>query len=117
VLLGILGALGLALLGGTWVLLRKPVPGPGEDLALADLRRALHRTGRPLRPGATLQALERSLGAPDARDYVKALRLSRFGGSSQPPPRAGRAALRRELGAGLGTLGRLRAWWALPPRP
>jgi hypothetical protein len=29
----------------------------------------------------------------------------------------GRAALRRELGAGLGTIGRLRAWWALPPRP
>jgi hypothetical protein len=117
VLVGGLGLLGLVLLGGTAALLRKPVPGPGEDLALADLRRALERSGRPLRPGATLQALEGSLSAPDARGYVRALRLSRYGGSADPPPRAGRAALRRELAAGLGTMGRLRSWWALPPRP
>jgi len=117
VLLGGLALLALGLAGGTVALLRKPVPGPGEDLALADLRRALQRSGRPLRPGATLQALEASLGAPDARGYVRALRLSRYGGSVDPPPRAGRAALRRELAAGLGTIGRLRSWWALPPRP
>ena len=30
---------------------------------------------------------------------------------------AQRAALREELAAGLGRAGRLRAWWALPPRP
>jgi len=116
-LLGVLGVLGLGLLGGGWALLRTPVPGPGEDLALADLRRALHRSGRPLRPGATLQALESQLSLPDARGYVRALRLRRYGGSPEPPPRAGRAALRRELGSGLGAAGRLRAWWALPPRP
>ncbi len=116
-LLGGLGALALALAGGAWALLRKPVPGPGEDLALADLRRALERSGRPLRPGATLQALEGSFSAPEAQGYVRALRLRRYGGSAEVPPRAGRAALRRELAAGLGTAGRLRAWWALPPRP
>jgi hypothetical protein len=117
VLAGGLALLALGLLGGAVALLRKPVPGPGEDLALADLRRALERSGRPLRPGATLQALEGSLSAPEAKGYVRALRLSRYGGSSAAPPRSGRAALRRELAAGLGAMGRLRAWWALPPRP
>jgi hypothetical protein len=33
-----------------------------------------------------------------------------------PPTRAQRRGLRTELGRGGGLLGRLRAWWALPPR-
>ena len=63
----------------------------------------------------------RRLGPPPralaVEAVVRALRLSRYGGSPEAPSRAGRAALRRELGDGLGLLGRLRAWWALPPRP
>ena len=67
--------------------------------------------------GVTLVALERRLhGSPDAEAYVRTLRLSRYGGGGGTPNAAQRRALRRELGRGLGFIGRIRALWALPPR-
>jgi transglutaminase-like putative cysteine protease len=85
---------------------------------LAELERALARTGRPLQGGMTLVALERRLhSSPDAEAYVRSLRMSRYGGGRGTPDSAQRRALRRELGRGLGFIGRLRALWALPPRP
>jgi hypothetical protein len=66
----------------------------------------------------TLRALEQHFGgSPEAQGYVRDLRLARYAGAIGPAPSgAGRAALRRELGAGLGLRGRLQAWWAVPPR-
>jgi transglutaminase-like putative cysteine protease len=84
---------------------------------LAELERALARTGRPLQDGVTLISLERRLhSSPDAEAYVRTLRMSRYGGTDGAPNSAQRRALRRELGRGLGFIGRLRALWALPPR-
>lgn len=109
VLLGALGMLGAMLLG------TRPL-APGERL-VAELERALARSGRPLAGGVTLAALERRLsGSPDAAAYVRALRLQRFGAAATAPTPAQRRALRAQLRLGLGPLGRLRALWALPPR-
>jgi protein-glutamine gamma-glutamyltransferase len=107
--------LALCLLGwAAWVLTR-PV-GSTEEL-IAELERALERTGRPLPDGVTLAALEdRYRFTPEVAGYMRALRLSRYGGRTIAPDRAQRRALRRELGLGLGPLGRLRALRALPPR-
>jgi transglutaminase-like putative cysteine protease len=91
---------------------RPPVVGDGLD----ELRLVLQRTGRPLTAEITLQRLEQRM-AGDARAYVRALRLARYGGGAPAPTALQRAALRRELAEGLGVLGRLRAWSALPPRP
>ena len=109
------GLLALCLLGwGVWVVTR-PV-GSTEQL-IAELERALARTGRPLHDGATLAALEdRYRFTPEVAGYMRALRLARYGGRATVPDRAQRRALRHELGLGLGPLGRLRAWRALPPR-
>ena len=91
-------------------------PATRTDL-LSELERALARTGRPLKDGVTLVGLERRLhSAPDAEAYVRTLRLSRYGGAGGMPSSGQRRALRRELGRGLGFIGRLRALWALPPR-
>jgi transglutaminase superfamily protein len=84
---------------------------------LAELERALARTGRPLQDGITLVSLERRLhSSPEAEAYVRTLRLTRYGGTTGTPSAQQRRALRRELGRGLGVIGRLRAVWALPPR-
>jgi protein-glutamine gamma-glutamyltransferase len=84
---------------------------------LAELERALARTGRPLQDGVTLVGLEKRLhSSPDAEAYVRSLRLSRYGGGARTPNSSQRRALRRELGRGLGLIGRVRALWALPPR-
>jgi transglutaminase-like putative cysteine protease len=92
--------------------------GPrSTDELVAELERALARSGRRLGPGATLAQLEQRLrSTPAAAGYVRALREARYAGATQPPTRAGRSALRGRLAEGLGALGRLRAWWALPPR-
>jgi transglutaminase-like putative cysteine protease len=109
--LGLLGALLLG--GGVFAFLhrgRRPAPLP-------ELERALRRTRRPAGPGATLQGLEESFArSPDAAGYVRALRDQRYRGREEPPTSAQRRGLRSELGRGGGLLGRLRAWWALPPR-
>ena len=90
--------------------------GEPED-ELAELRRALRRSGRAPHPQLTLELLAGRFAGTAAESYVRTLGAARFGYASQRPTREQRAALRRELGAGLGLRGRLRAWWALPPRP
>src|SRR5439155_158059 len=84
---------------------------------LAELHRALHRTGRTPSPGATLLRLESILGGRDAAAaYLRVVRSARYAASPARPTAAQRRALRSELGPGLGAMGRLRAWWAPPPR-
>ncbi len=88
------------------------------DPELAELVRALRRSARTPAAGMTLARLEVVLGGSDAAvGYLAAIRVRRFAGDdAAAPTSAQRRALRRELGAGLGALGRLRALWALPPR-
>jgi hypothetical protein len=84
---------------------------------LFELERALRLTRRQPTPGTTLHALERHFAAtPAAAGYVRALIDSRYRESPERPTRAQRRGLRSELGRGAGVGGRLRAWWALPPR-
>ncbi len=112
------GALLAGMLGGAGVYAvrsrRRPEPVAHE---LAELERALRRTGRSPHPPMTLRALEHRYAAhaPLAAGYVAAVRLERFGGRREGPTREQRAGLRAELAAGLGPAGRLRSWWALPP--
>jgi hypothetical protein len=109
------GAGALLALLGAWEL--AAVLGARTD-PLAELERALRRTGRPLKEGTTLVGLERRfVSTPAAAGYIRALRRQRYGGAGEPPSPAGRRALRSELSAGLGFSGRMRSWWALPPRP
>jgi protein-glutamine gamma-glutamyltransferase len=89
-----------------------------EDALLAELERALARSGRPLSEGVTLATLERRFRtSPDAAAYVRTLRLSRFGSERRLPTLTQRRALRAQLRAGLGLGAALRSLWALPPRP
>jgi transglutaminase-like putative cysteine protease len=115
----VIGAL-LAVLGGTALTLsvrRRRRLARSDDPEVEELRLALIRSGRPIGPDMTLAKVERLLeGSTDALGYVRALRVARYGaGGVSPTPRQ-RRALRRELGAGLGMRGRLRALWALPVR-
>ncbi len=88
----------------------------GAGGAVVELERALRRSGRLTVAGLTLARLEERLrSAPDAAAYVRTVRLARFGFGGGAPTRDQRRALRRELGAGLGVRGRVRALWALPP--
>ena len=88
------------------------------DPEVEELRLALIRSGRDTAPDLTLQRVETLLAGSDgALGYVRALRLARYGPGAEPPTAAQRTALRRELGAGLGLRGRMRALLALPPRP
>jgi transglutaminase-like putative cysteine protease len=118
----VVGAAVAALLAALAVLLairarrRRPDDAAGER-QLAELRRALARSGRPPAPQTTLEGLaERWRGTP-AEAYVRVLAGARYGYGQARPTDAQRAALRRELSVGLGLRGRMRAWWALPPRP
>ena len=105
--LGALGRLG-------WILLH---PAGATEQLLAELRRAMARTGRPLSDDVTLAMLERRFAdSPAAAGYVRSLRLARYGAGDAPPTPAQRRALRRQLAFGLGAIGWLRALWALPPR-
>ncbi len=101
---------------------RRPVdPHPPRlrSTGCGELERALARTGRPLPGGATLASLEHALPRLARRRRLRAraapgaLRAAR----PAPPTSSGRRAVRAELAAGLGLAGRLRALWALPPRP
>jgi protein-glutamine gamma-glutamyltransferase len=108
-----LAVLGLLVLGGGFLAYRGHGRRPGP---LLELERALQRTRRAPGPGATLQALEASLArSPEAAGYVRALRDQRYAAGGGTPTGAQRRGLRSELGRGGGLLGRLRAWWALPP--
>jgi transglutaminase-like putative cysteine protease len=83
---------------------------------LAELQRALRRSGRHPAPNVTLAKLEGLLGASDAASsYIRSLRDLRYGRDASGPTAAQRRALRRVLGAGLGVRGRLLGYWALPP--
>jgi hypothetical protein len=89
----------------------------GPDELVAELERALARCGRPASDGVTLHALERRFGnSPGAARYLRRLRLARFGTVAELPTGPERRALRGQLASGLGITGRVRAWWALPPR-
>jgi transglutaminase-like putative cysteine protease len=112
------GLLAAAALVGVFLLWRRwrmPFAPLGPELA--ELQRALYRSGRHPRPDVTLTRLESWLGGSDAAAaYVRAVRNQRYGGDDRGPTAAERRALRRQLYVGLGTAGRLRALWALPPR-
>jgi hypothetical protein len=113
----ILAPLALLALAATGVWSLMAAPRSGHQL-VAELERALARCGRPAANGITLAALEhRFRTSPEAESYVRCLRLARFAGGAELPSRAQRRALRVQLAAGLGLAGRLRGWWALPPRP
>jgi hypothetical protein len=106
----------LAVVALVALLTRAPREPTGDDL-LAELERALARSGRPVADGTTLSELEHRFRiAPDAAAYVRSLRMARFGGSKQLPTLEQRRALRTQLRAGLGVGGILRGLWALPPR-
>ncbi|HWM09367.1 MAG TPA: transglutaminase-like domain-containing protein, partial [Solirubrobacteraceae bacterium] len=97
---------------------RRRTPATPLDRAVAELEAALRRAGRPLPPGTTLRQLEQRLGASgEATEYLRALSASRYGTAAEAPTAAQRRALRRALAQGLGPAGKLRALWALPPRP
>ena len=90
----------------------------GPDGLLAELERALARSGRPISAGVTLAAVERRFHtAPEAAAYVRKLRVARFAGGTEMPTLRQRRALRAQLRAGFGVGGAVRALWALPPRP
>ncbi|MGH2886447.1 MAG: transglutaminase-like domain-containing protein, partial [Solirubrobacteraceae bacterium] len=112
----LLGALALlvALIVGAVVVWRRTRPLDADGL-LAELERALARSGRPLSDGVTLAAIERRFrSSPEAAGYVQALRMARFAGREGLPTLRQRRALRAQLRAGLGVVGALRALWALP---
>ena len=114
---GLLALLAVAAVGLAWRRRRARGGAAGDsDPELAELRRALQRSGREPPADLTLEQLAARLAGTPAHGYVRTLADARFGYGRGRPTRADRAALRRELGAGLGARGRLRAWWALPPR-
>jgi hypothetical protein len=89
----------------------------GIEQLLVELERAMARSGRPIAGGMTLAGLERRVrGRPEAEEYIRTIRLARFGRTGALPTLRQRRALRAELRSGLGLAGALRALWALPPR-
>ena len=116
--LGALAALAFAA-GGVllWRRRRRRAATPPAAVAVAELERALRRTNRYSGPATTLRSLEeRFARSPAAAGYVRAVRDLRYGGRQGSPTSAQRRGLRAELARGMGLGGRLRAWWALPPR-
>jgi hypothetical protein len=115
VALSLLGVALAGLLVGFALMHRRHVRMTVDD-HVRELERALRRSGRGGDSRLTLSALEeRYRLSPDAAAYLRTLRDGRYGWGSAPPSRGQRAALRRELAAGLGLRGRLRSLWALPP--
>ncbi len=108
----------LAALGALLVVRRRASAAGDDDGAgaIAELRRALRRSGRPPSPQTTLESLAARYRDTAAEGYVRALTAARYGYGGGRPTAAQRAALRRELAAGRGVRGRLRSWWALPPQ-
>jgi hypothetical protein len=100
-----------------WRRRRRLAGTPPAAVAVAELERALRRTRRHPGPGTTLHALELAFArSPAAAGYVRAVRDLRYSARPSAPTPAQRRGLRAELARGMGLLGRLRAWWALPPR-
>jgi transglutaminase-like putative cysteine protease len=116
VVAAVLAVVGLALLALALVRWLRHRKDPPADPQLAELERALRRSGRPATDGITLRRLERTFaGEPGAAAYVRAVREARYGYGSGPPTVQQRRALRRALAAGWEYTGRLRSLWALPP--
>ncbi len=120
--LGLAALLVALAVGGRWAWLtlrrrRREHQEAGPETDVAELERALRRTGRPVAPGTTLLDLERRFAHdPGAREYIRALARARYAPGAPRPTPGQRRALRDALGRGLGIGGRLRALWALPPR-
>jgi hypothetical protein len=112
--IGIGALLALGIMAAAIVITRRRAALSTPEAALADLERALRRSGRSAPAGTTLTELERRLGT-SSTGYLKALRSARYAGASAGPSPEQRAAFRRELALGLGWGGRLRAYYALPP--
>ena len=92
-------------------------PDDPLERAVFELETALRRSGRPTPAGMTLRQLERRLGlSGEAAGYLRAVSAARYAPRPAKPTREQRRALRRELAAGQGLAGRLRTFWALPPR-
>jgi hypothetical protein len=115
------GLLALVVIGGGIALaVREARRRRGQresDRVLAELERALRRTGRALEPATTLREVERRFAkaSPGAAGYVRAVRDLRYDEAAAPPTADQRRALRQELARGLGPVGRARSWWAVPP--
>jgi hypothetical protein len=93
-------------------------PETPMDRAIRELETALRRTGRSIPSGTTLRQLEQRLGmSGEAAGYLRALSAGRYAATPRSPTATERRALRRELATGQGVRGRLRTFWALPPRP
>lgn len=92
---------------------------PPDERALEDLTSALRRIGNPVKAGATLTTVERTLSrraGPEAASYARKLREYRYGGNGATLPRArDRRALRRALARTARPFGRLKALRAVPP--
>ncbi len=117
IVLPIVLAVVAALLVGGYVAWRRTAP-LGPEALLAELERAMARSGRPISDGVTLVTIERRFRtSPEAAAYVRSLRAARFAGGDRVPTLGQRRALRAQLRAGLGIAGAVRALWALPPRP
>jgi protein-glutamine gamma-glutamyltransferase len=115
VLGGLLAAVlvALVLVLARWLRRRRGAP---IDPQLAELERALRRSGRAPADGMTLRRLEGAFARePGAAAYVRAVREARYGYGDGPPTVQQRRALRRALAAGWEYTGRLRSLWALPP--
>ena len=105
--------------GGAFWVARRRRGRPDDPLerAILELETALRRSGRPTPAGMTLRQLERRLGlSGDAAAYLRAVSAARYGPRPVPPTPEQRRALRRELAAGQGFAGRVRTFWALPPK-
>jgi transglutaminase-like putative cysteine protease len=96
---------------------RRRLPDDPLERAVYELETALRRSGRGVTAGMTLRELERRLGlSGEAAAYLRAVSAGRYAPSGSLPTNKQRKALRRELASGLGPTGRLRTFWALPPR-
>ena len=110
---GGLAALALAALVGLAIRRRgAPAPAPtAEDPGLAELRRALRRSGRPAAPDLTLRRLERTFGGERRGAALRARgpRDARYGDGRADRRRAAARGAARVLAPRLGATGRLRA--------
>lgn len=112
-----LSLLGVALIAAALALWRRRRPFVAHAPELAELERALRRSGRAPSPEITLSRLERLLGSSEsATAYLRAVRDQRYARHATAPTAAQRRALRGALGTGLGLRGTLRGYWALPPK-
>jgi transglutaminase-like putative cysteine protease len=104
--------------GALWVARRRrDRPDDPLERAILELETALRRSGRPTPAGMTLRQLERRLGlSGDAAAYLRAVSAARYAPRPVVPTAEQRRALRRELASGQGFAGRVRTFWALPPR-